>query len=97
MLKKTRVDQYLKRIESNNLKIIRGVGLRNLFVHDYGNLDLKRVYKIFQDDIDDLKEYIAAILKRCGLEWILNHEEVHLTDPVILLNMQGNIEYESHE
>ena len=49
-------------------KIIRAVGFRNLLVHEYGNLDLKKVYKIFQDDIDDLKEFVSVILKKYGLE-----------------------------
>ena len=49
-------------------KIIRAVGFRNLLVHEYGNLDLKKVYKIFQDDIDELKEFVSVILKKYGLE-----------------------------
>jgi uncharacterized protein YutE (UPF0331/DUF86 family) len=49
-------------------KVIAAVGLRNLLVHEYGNLDLKKVYKIIQDDINDLREFITSILKKCGLE-----------------------------
>ena len=49
-------------------KVIGAVGLRNLLVHEYGNLDLKKVYKIIQDDINDLREFITAVLEKCGLE-----------------------------
>jgi uncharacterized protein YutE (UPF0331/DUF86 family) len=49
-------------------KVIGAVGLRNILVHEYGNLDLKKVYKVIQEDIDDLKEFVVAILKRCGIE-----------------------------
>ncbi len=49
-------------------KVIGAVGLRNLLVHEYGNLDLKKVYKIIQNDINDLREFITSVLKKCGLE-----------------------------
>ena len=49
-------------------KVIGAVGLRNLLVHEYGNFDLKKVYKIIQDDVDDLREFITSILKKCGFE-----------------------------
>jgi len=49
-------------------KVIAAVGLRNLLVHEYGNLDLKKVYKIIQGDINDLREFITSVLKKCGLE-----------------------------
>ena len=49
-------------------KVIGAVGLRNLLVHEYGNPDLKKVYKIIQNDINDLREFITSILKKCGLE-----------------------------
>lgn len=49
-------------------KVIGAVGLRNLLVHEYGNLDLKKVYKIIQNDTNDLREFIASVLKKCGIE-----------------------------
>ena len=48
-------------------KLIGAVGLRNLLVHEYGNLDLKKVYKIIQSDIEDLREFVAAVLKISGV------------------------------
>jgi uncharacterized protein YutE (UPF0331/DUF86 family) len=48
-------------------KIISAVGFRNLVAHEYGNLDLKIVYKIVHEDIEDIASFIKAILKKCGI------------------------------
>ncbi len=49
-------------------KIIGAVGLRNLLVHEYGHLDLKKVYDIIQNDVNYLRNFVVTVLKKCGLE-----------------------------
>ena len=46
-------------------KMVAAVGFRNLIVHEYDNVDLKRVYDIAQQDISDLEDFLKAIVKRC--------------------------------
>ncbi len=41
-------------------------GFRNVAVHDYLNLDLKRVWDIVEHDLPDLKGKIEAILNDLG-------------------------------
>lgn len=48
-------------------KIISAVGFRNLVAHEYGNLDLKIVYQIVHEDIEDIVSFIKAILKKCEI------------------------------
>ena len=48
-------------------KMVAAVGLRNLVVHEYGNIDLKQVYNIANHDIDDLENFVRAILKKCKI------------------------------
>lgn len=48
-------------------KMVAAVGLRNLVVHEYGNIDLKQVYNIANHDIDDLGNFVKAILKKCEI------------------------------
>ena len=36
-------------------KMVKAVGMRNLLVHEYGKIDLKQVFKVIQEDIEDLK------------------------------------------
>ena len=48
-------------------KMIRAVGLRNLIVHEYDKVDLKRLFAIVQKDIKDINEYIAAIFNKLGI------------------------------
>jgi uncharacterized protein YutE (UPF0331/DUF86 family) len=48
-------------------KMIKAVGFRNLVVHEYGQLDMERVYNIMQQDIQDLFEYLKAIFKKTGI------------------------------
>ena len=48
-------------------KMVRAVGFRNLIVHEYGKIELKQVYEIAQNDINDLNEYLKAIIKKLGL------------------------------
>lgn len=53
----------------NNLtqKMVKAVGFRNLMVHEYGKIELGQVYEIAQNDINDLNEFLKAILKKLGL------------------------------
>ena len=48
-------------------RMLKAVGFRNLIVHEYGKIELEQVYKIAQDDINDLNEYLKAIIKKLGL------------------------------
>ena len=54
---------------NNNLtqKMVKAVGFRNLIVHEYGKIELKQVYEIAQNDLNDLNEYLKSILKKLGL------------------------------
>lgn len=56
---------YINKAQTD--KIVSAIGFRNLLVHEYGNLDLKRVYNIINNNTDDLREFVAAILLKCGL------------------------------
>ena len=48
-------------------KMIKSVGFRNLIAHEYGKIELEQVYEIAQNDINDLNEYLKAIIKKLGL------------------------------
>ena len=48
-------------------KMVASVGFRNLIVHEYGNVDLKRVYKISHQALDDLEDYLRVLFKKCGI------------------------------
>lgn len=45
-------------------KMVKAVGFRNLIVHEYVNLDLKRVYEISKKDINDLETFLKQILSK---------------------------------
>jgi len=48
-------------------KMIMAVGLRNLIVHEYDRVDVKRLYEIMQRDIKDLNEFVASIFKKLDI------------------------------
>ena len=48
-------------------KMIAAVGFRNLIVHEYGNVDLKKVYQIAHKDVGDLKAYLRAVIEKSGI------------------------------
>jgi uncharacterized protein YutE (UPF0331/DUF86 family) len=48
-------------------KMVAAVGLRNLVVHEYGKIDLTKVYQNAHQNIDDLEEYLRAIFRKCGM------------------------------
>jgi uncharacterized protein YutE (UPF0331/DUF86 family) len=49
-------------------KMVTAVGFRNLVVHEYDIVDLKRVYQIVHKDIFDLKLYIKEVLTKCNMD-----------------------------
>jgi uncharacterized protein YutE (UPF0331/DUF86 family) len=48
-------------------KMVKAVGLRNLVVHEYGKVDLDRIFEVAQKDISDLNEYLKSIFKKLAL------------------------------
>jgi uncharacterized protein YutE (UPF0331/DUF86 family) len=48
-------------------KMIKAVGLRNLIVHEYSKIDLKRLFEIVSKDVQDINEFIASIFKKLGI------------------------------
>ena len=48
-------------------KMAKAVGLRNLIVHGYSKIDLKRLYEIVSKDVQDINEFIASIFKKLGI------------------------------
>jgi uncharacterized protein YutE (UPF0331/DUF86 family) len=48
-------------------KMIKTVGFRNLLVHEYSHVDLKRVFDIARQDILDLNDYLKSIFTQCGI------------------------------
>ena len=60
-------------LEENNIleralteKMVFAVGLRNLIVHQYGKVDLEKVYRFAKNDIKDLTAFIKSILQTVG-------------------------------
>jgi len=43
-------------------RIIKMVGLRNLLVHEYGIIDVKRLYE-YLDHLNDIRDFAIAISK----------------------------------
>jgi uncharacterized protein YutE (UPF0331/DUF86 family) len=48
-------------------KMVAAVGFRNLVVHEYTRVDLEEVYRISQENVDDLIEFLQPLLRRAGL------------------------------
>lgn len=48
-------------------KMVAAVGFRSLVTHEYGKIDLTKVYQIAHKDVDDLEEYLRAIFRKCGM------------------------------
>ena len=48
-------------------KIIKAVGLRNLIVHEYDKIDLKRLFEIIHKDTKDINDFVASIFKKIGI------------------------------
>lgn len=47
-------------------KMVRAVGFRNLCVHEYGRLDLERVYEVASEGLSDIRELIQMIVRKYG-------------------------------
>lgn len=45
-------------------KLVKAVGLRNLIVHEYAQLDLEQIHRITQEEISDLNDFIKNILRK---------------------------------
>ena len=48
-------------------KMVRAVGFRNLLVHEYGKIDLKQVYQIASDHIEDFNRYLLHIFTKLNI------------------------------
>ncbi len=48
-------------------KMIKAVGLRNLIVHEYAKVDLKRLFDIVGKDTKDINDYIVSIFNKLGI------------------------------
>jgi uncharacterized protein YutE (UPF0331/DUF86 family) len=41
------------------------IGLRNIIAHEYGDLNFDIIYKILQEELDDVNQFLADIIKFC--------------------------------
>lgn len=48
-------------------RMIKAVGLRNLIVHEYGAIDLKRLFATVCRDLDDLALFLSAIFRNLAI------------------------------
>jgi uncharacterized protein YutE (UPF0331/DUF86 family) len=48
-------------------KMVSAVGFRNLIVHEYSKVELKRVFEVAHNDIQDLNEFLKYIFRRLDL------------------------------
>ena len=48
-------------------KMVKAVGFRNLLVHEYAKIDLRRLHRAAVKDIDDLTAFLAAIFRKLGI------------------------------
>jgi uncharacterized protein YutE (UPF0331/DUF86 family) len=46
-------------------KMVAAVGFRNLVVHEYGKIDLAKIYQSARKGIDDLEEYLRTMMRKC--------------------------------
>lgn len=49
-------------------KMVKAVGFRNLLVHQYGQIDLQRVFTICRKDVQDLMTFLSEIFIYLQLE-----------------------------
>ena len=43
------------------------IGLRNLIAHEYGDLDFKIIYRIVNENIEDINTFLEAVIRYCKL------------------------------
>ncbi len=48
-------------------RLAGAVGLRNRIAHEYGDLNLSRVYQAARDDLGDLEDFAKAVVMACQL------------------------------
>jgi uncharacterized protein YutE (UPF0331/DUF86 family) len=48
-------------------KMVKAVGLKNLIVHEYSKIELRQIFEISQENLDDLNDYLRAIFKKLDL------------------------------
>jgi uncharacterized protein YutE (UPF0331/DUF86 family) len=49
-------------------RLVRAVGFRNLVVHAYAGIDLGRVHEAARNGPDDLRSFVATLLRSEGLD-----------------------------
>jgi uncharacterized protein YutE (UPF0331/DUF86 family) len=48
-------------------RMVKAVGFRNLLVHEYQKIDLQRLHKAAEKNVDDLIEYLSAVFSKLGM------------------------------
>jgi len=48
-------------------RMVKAVGFRNLLVHEYDKIDLKRLHQAAEKNVDDLMEYLASVFGKLGM------------------------------
>ena len=47
--------------------MVKAVGFRNLIVHEYGKMDLKKIFSIAHQDINDLNQFLKSIFIKLNI------------------------------
>ena len=48
-------------------KMVKAVGFRNLIVHEYGKVDIERVFDFAHHDVEDLLQFIQKLFERLDI------------------------------
>ena len=48
-------------------RMVKAVGFRNLLVHEYEKIDLPRLHKTAEKNIDDLMLFLSSIFRKLGI------------------------------
>ena len=56
---------YLDNETTENM--VKSVGFRNLVVHEYGKLELNKVFEFAQADIKDFDEFLISVFNKLGI------------------------------
>jgi len=48
-------------------RMVKAVGFRNLLMHEYQKIDLQRLHKAAEQNVDDLIEYLSAVFSKLGM------------------------------
>ena len=49
-------------------KMVKAIGFRNLIVHEYSRVELKQVFEVAKNEIEDLEKFFLAIFSKLGLK-----------------------------